>query len=556
VLCRKERRTVNGRWFPIAALFAWASVVSPALADPILDATNRGRDYLMSVLPDIHNRGEKALGLLACSKAGLKLDDPVFESLVDSLARDVDVAQYIPQAGPGPDNYETAVVLMALASADQQRFQTQIHALGRFLASRQISNGVWDYGGRDTGDTSQSQYAILGLWEAANTGLEIDPQLWDKALDWHITRQDTGGGFAYHPAAPPNDQPMSNGPVQHSTTVGGLASMFICRLQLGLGSGPSPKGDRRDPLDENATYLIPVVKTVDPPAKLAQRRVDKNDADEAIKRGTNWLNANFTIEQPIGPPFYYLYGLERFGALANQKSFGSVNWYERGAEALVKSQNADGSWRGTYQPNVDTSFAVLFLAQSTRKTLQRIQIVRLDEGTLSGGRGIPTGGGPSPDYLLRQKARYQAALRTTVDDILESLTLPDESDIDSGAAAAIESAKPEEIVEKLSKNRPGLRKLAKHPSPAVREAGLWAMARLRDYRFAPILIEHLRDPDPEVYRSARDALRFLSRRIETNPLPDDPPDAKTLDAAVADWQQWFNNLQVEVDADQEFDDGL
>ncbi len=50
-------------------------------------------------------------------------------------------------------------------------------------------------------------------------------------------------------------------------------------------------------------------------------------------------------------------------------------------------KGTDGSWRATYEPIVDTSFAILFLGRSTEKTITRIQITRLGRGTMIGGTG-------------------------------------------------------------------------------------------------------------------------------------------------------------------------
>ncbi len=281
----------------------------------------------------------------------------------------------------------------------------------------------------------------------------------------------------------------------------------------------------------------------------------KAAAEEAVKLGTQWINQHFTVDKPIGPLLYYLYGVERLGTILNQSSFGSTDWYKQGSAFLVSKQGADGSWSSNYDPIVDTSFAVLFLSRSTQKTLERIRIARLGEATMTGGKGLPSANGTPPEYLTRQKARYRAALATNVDEILSKIADLDVDEWDEGVAASIENANPKEVIEKLGKNHAGLRKMAKHPSPAVREAGLWGLARLRDYRFAPILIDGLADPNPEVYQAARDGLLFLSRKLDAVPLPDTPPPKPQLEAAIKSWRDWYNQLHVVVEPDQQFDDG-
>jgi hypothetical protein len=73
--------------------------------------------------------------------------------------------------------------------------------------------------------------------------------------------------------------------------------------------------------------------------------------------------------------YYYLYALERAGVLAATETFGLHNWYVEGAEAILSSQRADGSWLAplphgdrSEMTNVawDTCFAILFLKRATR----------------------------------------------------------------------------------------------------------------------------------------------------------------------------------------------
>jgi hypothetical protein len=521
-------------------------------AQTVAETIERGRRYLIESITMLRPRGELALVTLALSKSGSKTDDPVFASLVDRVARSVDLSGYRPESSPGTDNYEAAVVLMALNSVDRELYRPQIIVLGKFLLDRQTPGGPWDYGYGSTGDTSQSQYAILGLWEAAANGLEVPAEAWDRALHWHITRQDMAGGFAYHPTPPPGETRIQQTAVQHSTTAGGVFSMVVCRSNLGFAN--DSRSRQGGPVSELA-LLIPVEEKSKPndEAKAPYKpKVTRSMADDAIKLGTQWMNTHFTVNKPIGPLHYYLYGVERLGAILNQSSFGDSDWYKKGADFLVSTQAPNGSWTSQYSPPVDTSFAILFLSRSTQKTLEKIRIVRLGEATMSGGKGIPKPDGSPPEFLQRQKPRYRAALATQVDEILDKLSDSNLDALDENASVIIEEAKPQQIIDKLGKNRAGLRKMLKHPSPAVREAALWGMARLRDLRLAPLVIDALRDPDPAVYRAARDSLGFLSRRLDGPILPEEPPAKEQLESAIRDWRTWYDGRQVVVEPDQEY----
>ncbi len=236
-----------GRCFWRVAILVGLSLPCLSQAQDVAAAIERGRAFLKTRVNVVTGRGEIALAALALSKSGSKMDDPEFAAVIDKLARTVDVSGYKPATSFGPDNYETAVMIMALVSADRERFQPQILALGRYLLSRQREGGPWDYDSGGNGDTSQSQYALLGLWEAAAAGLEVPGDAWDRALHWHITRQDVAGGFSYHPTPPPGETRIQQSMVQHSTTAGGVFSIVVCRSNLSLGGlTPSARTDNSE----------------------------------------------------------------------------------------------------------------------------------------------------------------------------------------------------------------------------------------------------------------------------------------------------------------------
>jgi len=65
--------------------------------------------------------------------------------------------------------------------------------------------------------------------------------------------------------------------------------------------------------------------------------------------------------------YYYLYGLERAGVLSLCLRFGKHDWYEEGANFLLRAQRADGSWSsdGMVSALSNTCFAILFLKKAT-----------------------------------------------------------------------------------------------------------------------------------------------------------------------------------------------
>jgi hypothetical protein len=84
-----------------------------------------------------------------------------------------------------------------------------------------------------------------------------------------------------------------------------------------------------------------------------------------------------------------LWTLERVAVLYNLDEVDGKDWYHWGAEVLLDTQRADGSWHvGGYPgnlPTVDTSFALLFLkrANLVRDLSKRLEFV-IDSRRLDG----------------------------------------------------------------------------------------------------------------------------------------------------------------------------
>jgi hypothetical protein len=117
-------------------------------------------------------------------------------------------------------------------------------------------------------------------------------------------------------------------------------------------------------------------------AALQVARKRRRDAAEAIDGGLAWLAHHFAVDHhpprkqgKDGPEepgyfYYYLYALERVGALTSRQYLGEHDWYREGAEELLRRQLADGSWPsgGWDDDLVNTCFALLFLRRATLRS--------------------------------------------------------------------------------------------------------------------------------------------------------------------------------------------
>ena len=282
---------------------------------------------------------------------------------------------YSPEMGDGQGTYEASASIMALATEDAEANRGLIAAIAAYIMTRQNPNGSWDYVQRSQGDTSISQYAVLGLWEAENVGVDISPSVWDRAASWYMSVQSSGGSWNYH-------RDESTQPETCAMTAAGIGSLLICQRQL----------DRyRSRNRETSSLMMPLVTDTargdfKPSTTVAQ-------LNGAISRGISWLSSNFAPANPTlagQTPYYMLYGVERIGALAEKQTLGRVDWYTKGRDFIRSTQRPDGSWHSVHGVEMNTVWSILFLVKSTAKTIQRITIKRLGAGTLLGGRELPT----------------------------------------------------------------------------------------------------------------------------------------------------------------------
>jgi len=195
------------------------------------------------------------------------------------------------------------------------------------------AKGFWDYlpGTGDGYSHSRGNYAVLGLWAAAQSGVEIPDSVWKQVVEGWIGHQDPTGGWTYK-AKEDIDYALTPG-----MTAAGVATLYIA-------------------LD----YAAPDGS----PAKLAPAR-------EAIDKGVKWLSANFEkvmSDQRYDRDFPYatLYAVERVGLASGLRYIGEHDWYERIATFLLAKQRPGGGWhrdnRGSGSPS-DTAFAILTLSR-------------------------------------------------------------------------------------------------------------------------------------------------------------------------------------------------
>jgi len=531
------------------------------------------RDNLDSIKP--HESGIVAYALV---RGGESPESPAVKTLVRRVLDEKFVGTVYGKETPH-QFYEAGTDMMMFEAVNPGRYRRQLEEIAAFAIEHQWPSGSWYYYGQDEhgGDTSHTQYAVLGLWAASRAGVRVPRSVWSRMANWHLKNQMTDGGFAYHPG----DVKTSN----HSMTVNGTTSLCIARMMLYPGQEyPSPflpvgnegsekaeKPTRPDDDEAKAAESDPgpaAASSVLSPLDLtggrtggkgksrtlrsvAGRSVPLAQLNRGIHRGAEWIRDNFT-RRDTRFHIYYLYGLERMCTLTGIKDFDGHDWYSEHAAPLIRQQRPDGRYEGECGVPAETSFAILFLSRATQKLLGKPED-RLAGGLMIGGRGLPSNLAAIQTSADGIKVRK---LDAPVDKLLSELENPQSVQVESVQQAIVETVQIGDR-EKLIGQKERLKKLANDPRPEVRRTALWALGRCATVHDALVMVKALDDPDINVVIEANNALCWLSRRPNgfghgIDPLanlPENASERQRIDAAQAwraqirnEWREWYNRV--------------
>ena len=517
-----NRHGKRGLFVGYAALFA--VLLSPAALAQQEAAVNAGVTYLRKQTG--RPPGESAMIALALMKAEVPHNDPTIQSCMSAIRGQFGTGGgYSPRMGDGNGTYEAAAAIMALATEDPEGNRSLIATVANYIVSHQNGNGSWDYTSRSAGDTSISQYAVLGLWEADNIGVDIDPAVWDRAASWYMSVQSSAGSWNYH-------RDEGNQPETCAMTAAGIGSLLICERQL-----QRFRTTRRD----NSALLTPLI--TEGLRQNFKPSTSGQGVDGAVKRGIAWLSANFAPNDPNiagQSPFYMLYGVERIGALAEKATLGRVDWYTRGRDFIRSKQTSDGSWHSNHGVDMNTCWAVLFLVKSTAKTIQKINIRKLGAGTLLGGRELPK---DLTSLTVAGGRVVSRPMNGAIEGMLAVLEDPRAEAADAAVAGMIDRYY-KDGPPALRPFKVRFRKMLTDKDVGVRGVAAWALAHTGDLDVIPRLIDVLVTPneDDEVVGAARRGLLLLSRKVEGyGPISPSTPEQRQ--AAAQKWREWFESIR-------------
>ena len=554
-------------WAMIVFSFFPISVSSQPPKAEIDAAIQRGVAYLKK-RENYGRSGINAFVAYTLIKTGESPETPYIQNCLKNILLDHEQKDSKGEVGyaPGSDyNYCAGVQLMVLEAVSPEKYQTEIRTTTNFLISTQLAGGGWFYPQEtpSNGDTSISQYAVLGLWAAERAGVIVPTAVWDKAARWHLTTQLPDGGFCYHPNDPSASTP------KHTMSVAGTGSMYIISMQLypdgELRSGPVKKLDKASKKRFGFLEKVELTdkeKNEDDQNLYTKPTVSYDALQGGKAKGLNWIVKNYNVRNPVGWPNYYLYGIERIAAIADTQMLGPHDWYADGARQLLTTQQADGSWKGVGNTDASTCLAIIFLSKATGKTLgRRYKPEPVGSGLLAGGRGLPKN---LAEVQMRNGKIESKKLSGDLSELLAQLEDPATADLEATQETLVETITLGDR-EQLIQQKDRVLKLIEARSPDVRRTAIWALSRTNDFRVAPYLIRALKDPDLGVRIEARNGLCTLSRKIRGLGMPEDPladvgenvdeqARIKLVDQwseeATKRWQKWYNSVKP---FDEKFD---
>lgn len=487
---------------------------------------------------------ETGLPVYAMLKGNVSSEDPAIERMLKKLLAKCTSTQYKPQ---GHGIYEAACDAMAFEALDPELYRSQLRVIAEYILKHQRAHGGWYYPDREldvemASDTSVTQYALLGLWAARRGGIDIPASAWDKAAQWHMGTQGSGGGHAYHPYGQAN---ITQRKPRTTMTAAACGSLGIIEQNLfGNATGFNRSAEKKKDHGVLETRNIDdLLSEQERPILNEPIRTNVQQVKSTAKRAANWLDKEFekleyrrTLYANEHTWKYYLaYTIERMGALHDQKVVGGRDWYESGSAYLLKEQESGGSWKAQNRV-IDTSFCILFLSRATSKLLNRNIGPSVGNGLLAGGRGLPE------DLSAVQEINGEIKTKESLgdlDELLAELEKLDAGSIEMTQQAIVSkfsNADPETLIG----NRDELLKLVRHEDPEARRTAIWALARCAKLDDYSVFVNALSDADIDVAVEARAALCWVSRKPLGFNDPETPAELlpEGVEASAASERQW------------------
>lgn len=322
----------------------------------------------------VFHEGPTALALLALLDSGVyRGEEAISRGFEWLLARDftktydVAISMMALEAKATPPEELRARAAGSKAGAGQRtlndREREWMQRAAKWLVDNR-SGPVWSYPrpGAEP-DNSNTQYGILGLKSAARCGVKVDRDVWIDALQYFIRAQEPKGPSVK----------LVRGEAPEERNAAYAPKTYAMRAEV-LGWGYKPRTAPGEAYGSMTCIGVASLLIAESELKGYGKYTGKMAAETArgVRNGLAWLQENFAVDSHPrrGTEYhhYYLYALERAGALSGTDLLGGRDWYHEGASHLCDTQKADGRWvpQGGHGGDLaDTCFALLFLKRST-----------------------------------------------------------------------------------------------------------------------------------------------------------------------------------------------
>jgi hypothetical protein len=236
--------------------------------------------------------------------------------------------------------------------------------------------------------------------------------------------------------------------------------------------------------------------------------------------------------------------MERVASLSEVETLGSKKWYDMGLEYISSHANQAGMVSAQYGEDVNTAWAILFAARSTRDSIQRAERRRLGAANMLGGIGLPKN---LNDLVIRAGRVGVSPMTGAVEGMLDALNDPNLQDT-AAVEAGLMDAYGRRGAEALRPHRDRLIRLTRSPDPQLRTIAVWCLARMGESDVTPLLANALEDPDDLVAVEAGKGLQFLSRRLvgfgpDISEASDRSTATEKKRQAARAWREYFRNAQ-------------
>ena len=438
------------------------------------------------------------------------------------------------------------------AAADPNPGKLDPGVVGYNTAVRQVVR----YKGRPSGegDNSNTQFGLIGLWVAARHGVPADDAFALLEARFLTTQNPANGGWAY---------------IDRNESTPAMTCAGLLGLAVGASRRPAPAlapaqtapppGAPADPFD-----APPAGGKAADPKKVTPQRMAVAAGLTALGRVVRGVPVGQLGKLVgAGDEYYTLWSIERVAMAYGLDTLGDADWHAWGCNWLLPKQQADGSWQGTYQADVSTAFAMLFLlkANLVGDLTARLKGKVKDPGKTEmragviGGPTPPAGGAPAdpaadpaePPAPPADPAKLAADLAAATTDFTGRLNVVRDAKGAEHTAALVlviprltdprQTQARDALADRLVRMTPKtLKAMLAEPDAELRVAACQAIGQKDAKTLVGDLIDRVADGSEPVSQAARANLKRLTNQDHGPPAN---ADAAAKAAAKAAWAKWY-----------------